>query len=330
MARIRFVAPLYGGVHCWAEVLTWAGRCSLAGAKCRICAPGPSLAWIRPWIPSSAGRLEPPLDEMYHKDPDWPAEGWGMINSEHTVTIDAVGVEILDSSPSSDDELLQFDMAVAHWMSVFHCWLTVLGGGPTAFETRPRGTEWITEDIDRRLSYAIYRAGDIWEPEPITPWQWQHAFEHAGDDDDAPLARKLLGLATRDAARSDGRNAVIHAATAAERALTDGLARHLLSRYSPEYTQGVLTANRMLGGRLKLAGRLGLDIPSDVRGALVEPRNAVVHAGRHINDREAWRVVRTASKIVEDFDPLPEHCQEPLCDHGSTLPPHGSDEGGPT
>jgi HEPN domain-containing protein len=308
MTLARVIVPIFEGVHCSVDVLTWTGQCFIGGIKCRVCTPSPVPAWI----PPSLGALEPPLDEMYHKDPDWPADGWGMINSQRSVTIYAVGIEIQDRPPSSNDELLHFDEAVAHWRIVFHNWLTVIIKGPTAFEQRERGTIWTSEEQDRRLSYASYYAGEIWEPEPVTRWGWNHAFHHAADDNDAPLALKLLALATRDAARSDGRNAVIHAATAAECALTNGLIRHLESRQSQEETQARMARNRMLGQRLNLARELGLRVPNDVREALVEPRNAVLHSGRQITERDAWRAVRTASMIIDDFDPLPEHCQEPM------------------
>jgi hypothetical protein len=87
--------------------------------------------------------------------------------------------------------------------------------------------------VGGRLSWAHYHAGHIWEPDRISRWKWDHAFRHAADGDEAPFAPKLLALAKRDAARADGRNAIIHAATAAECALTNGLIRYLLDKNSP-------------------------------------------------------------------------------------------------
>ncbi len=221
MTSPRATLPLFGGVHCDTDVLTWTGRCVIGTIPCRIYAPSPLPAWI----PSSLGPLAAPLDPQYQKDPDWPAGGWGIINSRRSATIEALGLEYLDHDPPPD--LLRFDRDVAHWRTVFQDWLTVLAGGPTAFEERDPGTIWNTKERARDLMYASYYAGDIWEPEAITRWQWEHAFDHSVAGDAAPLSRKLLALATRDAARADGRSAVIHAATAAECALTRGLLRQL-------------------------------------------------------------------------------------------------------
>jgi hypothetical protein len=306
MTLMRIVVPFFGGVHCHAEVLTWQAQYAIGGIECRICAPSPVPAWIG----SRLGPLEPPLDETHWEVPDWPADGWGMINSFNSVTIEAIGLEIKGTPPSSEHELLKFDLAVGEWIEAFHDWLSVLAEGPTGFESREIRTKWISEEADKRLSWAHYHAGHIWEPDRISRWQWNHAVQHAADGDEAPFARKLLALAKRDAARADGRNAVIHAATAAECALTNGLTRHLLDENSLTDVHKRLDKYRMLGQRLKLAQELGLKVPTDVREFLLEPRNAVVHAGLRIDDTDAWRAVRAASEIVENFDPLPEHCDE--------------------
>jgi hypothetical protein len=213
--------------------------------------------------------------------------------------------------------MLRFDEAAAHWRTLFRDWLAVLASGPTSFEQRERATVWMADEQDSSVSYlsycADYFAGKLWDPEPVTVWQWSHAYEHASLGDGAPLARKLLALATRDAARADGRNAVIHAATAAECALTNGLARHLLTMHSLKEVNSRLDRSRMLGRRFELARQLGLKVPSDANAHLLEPRNATVHSGRHVTDQEAWTAIHIASTIVADFDPLPAHCREPGC-----------------
>jgi len=280
----------------------------IEGISCDVRAPSPVPAWIS----DSLGKLEPPLNEMWNKDPFWPIGGWGMINSTRSVTIYALGMEIVDSPPISDDNLLKFDKAVSRWMFLFGDWLTVLSGGPTSFETRESSMKWVSEDLDRALDYACYYAGEIWEPEPITLWQWNHAFQHTINDDEPPIALKLLGLATRDAVRADSRNAVIHAATAAECALTKGLFCHLLQNRSSEETNKLLNENRMLGHRLQLAKKLGLQVPNDAKQSLLEPRNYAVHSGQLISTDQAWKAVSTATTIVDTFDPLPDHCQEPM------------------
>jgi hypothetical protein len=308
MALARFIAHFFEGVHCGSDVLTWTGRCLIGGISCHVRAPSPVPAWIS----DSLGVLEPPLNEMWHKDPCWPTDGWGMINSKRTVTIDAVGMELVDDLIGSDDDLLQFDKAVSCWMAAFGDWLAVFSGGPTSFETRESSMKWVSEDRNRNLIHACYRAGEIWEPEPMSRWQWNHAFQHTINNDDPPFAQKLLALATRYAVRADSRNAVIHAATAAECALTNGLLRHLSHSHSLEEAQTRLKRNRMLGRRLQIAEELGLKVPIDARQSLLEPRNATVHSGQRITGDQAWKAVWTAASIVNTFDPLSEHCQEPI------------------
>ncbi len=307
MNPIRAVIPLFDGVYCSAEVLTWTGKCSIGRIQCHVFAPSPVPAWI----PESLGDLDPPLDERCQRDPGWPTDGWGTINRRTSVTIGAVGIKLLDCPPSSVAEWLQFDRAVSDWRNLFLGWLAAIPGRPNTSEQLEPGILWTSDEQNVDLSYARYCAGDIWEPEPISRWEWAHAFWHAAEGDSPPIARKLIALATRDAARGDARNAIIHAATAAECALTNGVTRHLMKRHSPAEAEAQMNRYRMLGRRLQFAQELGLSVPDDARESLIEPRNAVVHSGRQFTEFDAWKAVGTASTIVDDFDPLPTHCQEP-------------------
>ena len=128
---------------------------------------------------------------------------------------------------------------------MFHDWLSVIAKGPTDFESSESGIKWMSEATNQRLAYANYRAGKIYDPQPVTHWEWNHAFEQAAKSEETPLARKLLSLAIRDVARADNRNAVIHAATAAECALTNALRLHMSTNLSSEEVQHELSRNRI-------------------------------------------------------------------------------------
>ncbi len=104
---------------------------------------------------------------------------------------------------------------------------------------------------------------------------------------------------------------MIHAATTAECALTDGLTLYLSNKLAPEEIKSELNKNKMLGKRLELAQSYGLSVPCNARKFLLEPRNAVIHAGSHVTQSIAWEAVNIASEIVNDFVSFPEHCEEP-------------------
>lgn len=305
----RIVVPL-DEIYYESGVLTWVGHCSIGRIQCRIYAPSPYPTRIS-FEPGGLNVLDPPHQDeyytlpMHHKELGWPLKDWGYINSQRTVTIKAVGMDLLDAFPALDEESLQFDKAIVEWRRVFHDWLSVIAKGSTAFESCEIGVQWISEELNRRLVYAIYRAGEIYEPKPVTCWEWDYAFKQAAKNEEAPLARKLLSLAIRDAARADNRNAVIHAATAAECALTDGLTLHLSNTLSPEEIKNELSKNKMLGKRLELAQSHSLNVPRNVRKFLLEPRNAVIHVGSHVTQSVAWEAVNIASEIVNDLFPYP-------------------------
>jgi hypothetical protein len=312
----RIVVPFDAGIYCESGVLTWVGHCSIGKIQCRIYAPSPYPTRIS-FEPGGLNVLDPPNQDeyytlpMHHRELGWPLKDWGYINSQGTVTIKAVGIDLLGAPPASDEELLQFDKAIVEWRRVFHDWLSVMAKGATDFESCESGVKWISEELNRRLVHASYQAGEIYKPQPVTRWEWNHAFKQVAKNEEAPLARKLLSLAIRDAARADNRSAVIHAATAAECALTDGLTLYLSNTLASEEIKSELNKNKMLGKRLELAQSYGLSVPCNARKFLLEPRNAVIHAGSHVTQSVAWEAVNIASEIVNGFVPFPERCEEP-------------------
>ena len=318
----RMVTPLGTGVYCQSGVLTWVGHCRIGKCKCRVYAPSPYPTRVS-FEPEELNTLDAPNQAEYYTLPEgykelgWPLEGWGYINSEWSVTIKAVGMDLLESLPTSDEESLEFEQAVVKWRGMFHDWLSVIAKGSTDFESSESGIKWTPKETNKRLAYANYQAGKIYDPKPITRWEWNHAFEQTAKGEEAPLARKLLSLAIRNVARADNRNAVIHAATAAECALTDALRLRMSTKLSSEEVQNELNRNKMLGRRLNLAQQYGLSVPNNAKDSLLSPRNATVHTGSQITQDAAWAAVDVASTIINDLTPLPQHCKEPptrLCE----------------
>jgi hypothetical protein len=106
------------------------------------------------------------------------------------------------------------------------------------------------------------------------------------------------------------RLAVIDAATAAEVALTTGLAVRLADEASPQVVQALIERTRMLGPRLDLARDLGMALPATIQNDLVKHRNAVVHRGTEVTGSDARAAITAACTLVEEHEPL-AHCREP-------------------
>ncbi len=98
-----------------------------------------------------------------------------------------------------------------------------------------------------------------------------------------PLMWELLTAAKMAGRRGDARRALIDAGTAAESALTAILS------LPPGHQQP-------LGGLVTEAKRRGVTLPSDIRSALVQPRNHAIHRGQ-------WRgtAVNRALEISEEL-----------------------------
>ena len=187
----------------------------------------------------------------------------------------------------------------------------MISGGPTGFlasrsRARPGGLEkGYTEQV------FVNYMDNLKRPECVSRWQWEHVLAHIHAGDQPPLARALLTTARRAAATGNSRLAVIDAATAAEVALTTGLTDRLSAITSPQGTRARIDRTRMLGPRLNLARQLGMTLPGRINPDLVERRNAVVHGGTRVTDTEAQAAIKAAAELVDEYEPLPNHCQEP-------------------
>jgi hypothetical protein len=308
MREQRVAVPLLEGVHSSVGALALRRTAEIGGIKCRVLLPGP-----HPGLAGGAGRLlTPPYDERHQQDPGWPKADWGFFNDDRSTTIRTVGLIPVDTTIPPGEELLAFDRAVGRWKHLLRDWLSVIAEGPTDFLQPEWGeTIWASQHHDRDLLYAKDDTGELRWPECVSAWQWEHSLEHACSGDQPPLARTLLTTGVRAEATGHWRLAVIDAATAAEVALTTGLTARLAAEASPEVVQALIDRTRMLGPRLDLAKDLGMTLPATIQTDLVRNRNAVVHRGTEVTRSDARAAIEAARKVVEEYEPLTAHCQEP-------------------
>lgn len=298
--------PLLEGAHSSPDVLTLCGRVSIGGIGCDLRLPG-----LRPdWAMAGERDLEAPYVPDAESGWSWPMTEWGFIHDHDSVTIQAVGL-VLIQPLGWGDKLIDFDHAVGLWRHQLRDWLSVIADGPTDFLELPiRGeTRWADEEYTHQVWENYY--DNVQWPQRLSGWQWEHVLAHVGSGDQPPLARVLLTTAKRAAAAGNPRLAVIDAATAAEVALTAGLADRLSTEATARVTQVLMKQSRMLGPRLDLAKDLGMTLPDHIHADLLERRNMVIHRGAAVTDVEVQAAITAAGRLVDEHQPLPAHCQDP-------------------
>lgn len=187
----------------------------------------------------------------------------------------------------------------------------MIADGPTDFMELPvRGqTRWADERYTNEIWENYF--DNLRQPRRVSCWQWEHVLAHVRSGDRPPLARVMLTTAKRAAASGNSRLAAIDAATAAEIALTAGLSDRLSAEATSRVVQMLIERTRMLGPRLDLAKDLDMTLPDRIRTDLLERRNAVIHRGTAVTDAEAQASITAAANLVDEYQPLPAHCQDP-------------------
>jgi hypothetical protein len=306
VTKQHVAVPLLEGAHSSVDALTFRDVATIGGIECHVLLPGPHPAHVM-----TGGRhLQPPYDEHHERDPNWPDTDWGYIHDPGSVTIQAVGL-ILVQPLGWGEKLIDFDHAVGQWRHLLRDWLSVIAEGPTDFLELPvRGeTRWAEKGYTNEV-WSNYYDNLQW-PQRVSGWQWEHVLAHIRTGDQPPLARVLLTTAKRAAATGNSRLAVIDAATAAEVALTSGLTDRLSTEASSQVAQMLIERTRMLGPRLDLAKDLGMALPDRIRADLVDRRNAVIHRGAAVTDADAHAAITAAGNLVDEYEPLAAHCREP-------------------
>jgi hypothetical protein len=316
MPKQHLAVPLLEGVHSPLEALTLRRPTMIGGIECDVLLPSPDPGPDP--RPLQVRNLKPPCDAQQDGEPHWPTRfKWGhhypflpLIHDTKYATIGAVGV--IPSEPVRwEDALADFDHAVAQWKHLLRDWLSVIAEGPTDSLKHPArsATGWSFELP--RSETGMFNFGNIQLPRRVSRWKWEHVLAHTYAGDQPPLARVLLTTAKRAAATGNPRLAVIDAATAAEVALISGLTDRLSAEASPQVAQVLIDRTRMLGPRLDLARDLGMALPDRIRPDLLESRNAVVHRGTTVTDADAQAAITAAAELVDEYESLATHCQEP-------------------
>jgi hypothetical protein len=308
MTKYHVAVPLLEGAHSSADALTLRDTATIGGVQCHLVLPG-----LRPdWAMTGERDLDPPYDEYKGRDPNWPVADtdWGFIHDHDSVTIQAVGLILLQPL-GWGEKLIDFDHAVGQWRHLLRDWLSVIAEGPTDFLGLPvRGeTRWASEGYTNEIWSNYY--DNLQRPQRVSRWQWEHVLAHIRAGDQPPLARVLLTTAKRAAATGNSRLAVIDAATAAEVALTAGLADRLSAEASPQVVRALVERTRMLGPRLDLAKDLGMRLPDRIRADLLDRRNVVVHRGTAVTGDDAEAAITAAGELVDQYQPLADHCHDP-------------------
>lgn len=306
------VVPLLEGVCSSADALGLESTTVIDDVECQVLLPDP-----RPLDSTYAsGNLMPPDYRIGKDGRQWPVNAdWGYFkrNVPETVIVNSVG---LVPGDWSDDSRSQFDVPgfdyeVGLWRRLLSDWLSVVAEGLTSFHGPPvKGETWWESERynqDIRTEHAFL----VPYPRRVSRWQWEHVFSHIRSGEEPPLSRLLLAAAEQAAATGNSRLAVIDAATAAEIALTVGLASRLSSEASPQVAQALTDRTRMLGPRLDLARDLGMAVPERIRPDLLESRNTAVHRGTRVTSEAAQAAIAAAAQLVNTYEPLDAHCREP-------------------
>ncbi len=320
MPKQHVAVPLLESVHSSLNALTLRSPTTIGGIECYVLLPASDPAW-----PSAGdGNLRAPDDEQEAQDPywtrstGWPDARWGYIHHDSVIdgtyiaTISTVGLIPVSEPVPWDGRLLDFDEAVGQWRHLLRDWLSVIVGGPTGFldHLPVKGeTHWADKGYSNEI--WTYYFDNRQRPRCVSRWQWEHVLAHTHASDQPPLAQVLLTTARRAAATGNPRLAVIDAATAAEVALTAGLADRLSAEVSPQEAQARLERTRMLGPRLQLAQALSMTLPERIRTDLVDRRNTVIHQGTAVTGDDAQAAITAAGKLVDQYEPLAGHCQDP-------------------
>lgn len=320
MPKQHVAVPLLESVYSSSDALTLRSPTTIGNIECHVLLPAPDPAWpsADDWNLKAPEDMHEASDPYWTRSTGWPDARWGYIHHDsvtdgtHIATISTVGLIPVSEPVPWDDRLLNFDEAVGQWRHLLRDWLSVIVGGPTGFMDHlpVKGeTQWADKGYSNEI--WTYYFDNRQRPRCVSRWQWEHVLTHVHAGDQPPLAHVLLTTARRAAATGNARLAVIDAATAAEVALTAGLADRLSAEATPQEARARLERTRMLGPRLQLAQALGMTLPERIRADLVDRRNTVIHQGTAVTSDDAQTAITAAGKLVEQYQPLAGHCRDP-------------------
>lgn len=203
-----------------------------------------------------------------------------------------------------------FRQGLSWWFDEFTAWLTAWSGqvmDPDLAPRSPHAEVWelgsrgpSTQGSGTVLGGVAFNRSDT----AADYYVIERAFFRAGQGRSFPLAHRLL----RNAHKSDGRLALIDAATAAEVAVSETL-KTLFTGTDPEGKEDAIGTASGLVDLIKIHNGLA-KVPLQIswkRAAnqLANPRNRAVHAGEAPDARTLEQALDVAKAIVEECSPLP-------------------------
>lgn len=212
----------------------------------------------------------------------------------------------------------QFDVAVQEIYEAIDKWVDVFRGYVTLF-TR-QGSHRLIEgasssDLDLlrldgpslvhidRASHPTITITLLEEDVALHLDSLRRACQLASDGLPPRLEYRLL-LAAYDARGvGDYRKAILEAAAAFEIALTNRILDEF-QRQGIAYGEKLLSNFTALGGRIRLAKIVGIELPTDVQAVVVEPRNRVVHKGHHPVAADANSAISSIERMLMGLAPV--------------------------
>lgn len=199
------------------------------------------------------------------------------------------------------DEVFRFGN---RWLDLVRSWVEVLTLQDLD-HVHPRWTAHIegagiaTFNIDgSRLGSGGIMRLDSDSPTPAAADVIRTALREAGEDRYPPLAHLLLRDARAAWYRDQARRALIDAATATEVSLSAVAANAGLLSPGKFLMLGPLVSN------LEASGHITLDVASQLRDVVIEPRNKAVHEGAEPSSWDAAEACKAAQLRVWDVFPL--------------------------
>jgi hypothetical protein len=182
--------------------------------------------------------------------------------------------------------------ALRSWFRIVRNWLSALTQQDLSPDGEPfRFFRSDAERVDLRGFGADDKSFSVRDPDPIllirehndvrvTVEAWGKALDEASAERDIPIEHQLLNDARAAAFRGKWRQAVLDAATATEVAVSGALRLHLANT-NDQAVIDALMDRKTLGALVGLCTKFGVNIPPDLQGGLVAPRNKVVHEAPH-------------------------------------------------
>jgi hypothetical protein len=209
---------------------------------------------------------------------------------------------------ATGDAIAEFQQQAHRWLERVRDWVGVVADQHTGDPRLRQGTDiqnriwvWPTDaGSDYRCNVSHTVAIRHQQTEVMNKTEWQYVLDRASHEDQAPLERSMLANARNALRQGRYREAVLHAATAAELTLKETLSNEMTS--VDARLRDRLLKNATLGKIVDLLKHKPL--PVGIRDGLVIARNGAIHRGAPVTFAVAQEAVRLAVAVVQQFSAL--------------------------